>query len=87
MDVEKQEPVHIRTVYPFAWTTQRGREETEKKILAVWENRPGTTVKELAAELKLPYRAVLSRVNHLKQMGKVRYTGAGGNGIWEIKDI
>lgn len=86
MDVEKQEPVHIRTVYPFAWTTQRGREETEKKILAVWENRPATTVKELAAELKLPYRAVLSRVNHLKQMGKVRYTGAGGNGIWEIMD-
>lgn len=86
MNLEEQETIHIKSVYPFAWTTVRGRAETEEKILAIWSVHPERTVKEIAAELKIPYQAVLGRVNHLKQMGKVRYTGKGGNGIWEIKD-
>ncbi len=86
MNLGKHETIHIKAVYPFAWTTQRGRADTEEKILAIWKERPETTVKEIAVELKIPYRAALSRVNHLKQMGRVRYTGKGGNGIWEMKD-
>jgi hypothetical protein len=79
-------PIKIEMKYPYGWTTMRGRKLTEDKIMTIWRKRPDTTVKEIAAELNIPYRAVLSRVNHLKQMGKVRFNGKGGNGIWEIKD-
>ncbi|MBO5239635.1 MAG: recombinase family protein [Lachnospiraceae bacterium] len=87
MNLEKQETIHIKAVYPFSWTTPRGRVETEEKILSIWKERPKTTVKEISEELNIPFRAILGRVEHLKQMGKVQYTGKGGKGIWEIKDI
>lgn len=86
IDILKEENIHIQARYPFSWTTQRGRTETETKILSVWKNHPKTTVKEMAVELGIPYRAVLSRVNCLKQEGKVRYNGRGGNGFWEVLD-
>lgn len=80
------EAVHIRAEYPFNWTTKRGRELTEQKIIEIWEKEPELTVKALAAKLNMPYAAVLNRVNHLKELGKVRYTGKNGKGKWEISD-
>lgn len=85
--VKNPEAVHIRAEYPFHWTTKRGRELTELRIIESWKKNPRLTVKEMATELQMPYTAVLGRVNHMKQQGRVRYTGKNGRGTWEVLDV
>lgn len=84
LSILERHPIHIKTTYPFSWSTKQGRTITEEKLVKLWQENPEMTVKQMGKELGIPYRAVLSRVNHLKAMGKVRYNGKGGNGSWEI---
>lgn len=83
-DLIQENPIRVKMEYPFPWTTEQGRRITEDKILDLWKRCPTMTVKELSVELDVPWKAVLGRVNHLKELGKVRYNGKGGKGYWEI---
>lgn len=83
-DLIQENPIRVKMEYPFPWTTEQGRRITEDKILDLWKRYPTMTVKELSVELDVPWKAVLGRVNHLKELGKVRYNGKGGKGYWEI---
>lgn len=75
------------TVYadiPFSAGTRKGRYLDRLKIMEILKEEPCTTVKKIAEDMGQSPYMVRNRMLELKKAGYIRYSGAGGNGTWEI---
>ena len=59
--------------------------ETQKKILAMMDENPGITSKELFATIGISERNIKSSIKTLREAGLVGREGATKNGRWIVK--
>ena len=70
---------------PFSPNTEKGRYLDRLRIMELLQAEPCITAKKIAAVMDRSPYMVWNRMQELKKDGYISYYGAGGKGIWKIK--
>lgn len=72
------------TTQETARTTQEIDQTTQEKIIAMLQEEPEITRKQLAERLALTPDGVKYHLNKLRRLGRIRHVGATKKGRWEV---